>query len=132
MLTHARTRAPHHTHACAAPHTRTHHTGASEHDLLCRIIETLGPVPSWMVAAAKRANTFFKRVPAPGAPLASDAAAAAGSAGAAGSGAAGAAQPPADCAFVVYSREEFEAVNKCKVCARGWPRGVTLCAWLLC
>jgi hypothetical protein len=100
-------------------------SGASEHDLMSRIIETLGPPPEWMMAAAKRTDNFFKRVPTNSSNGNSNAAATAGSS----SAAAAAAEPAAAAAgggdavggqsqsfeYVLYSREEFEALNKCQV-----------------
>ena len=37
--------------------------GASEHDLITRVIETLGVLPSWMMGEAKHADKFFQRLP---------------------------------------------------------------------
>ena len=37
--------------------------GASEHDLISRVIETLGVLPSWMMGEAKHADKFFQRLP---------------------------------------------------------------------
>ena len=37
-------------------------TGASEHDLLVRIVEMLGPVPDHVLAASKHAAKYFRRV----------------------------------------------------------------------
>jgi hypothetical protein len=84
--------------------------GASEHDLLSRIIETLGPPPAWMMAAGKRTSTFFKQVPAgaaaDGSSSSSSAAAAAAAAAAGGEGGVG---------YRLYTKEEFEAANKTQV-----------------
>jgi hypothetical protein len=44
-------------------HTHSFTTGASEHDLLTRITETLGPLPSWLLGEAKHTEKYFKRVP---------------------------------------------------------------------
>ena len=35
--------------------------GASEHDLLSRIVEMMGPPPSYMLAAAKNTDKYFRR-----------------------------------------------------------------------
>ncbi|GFH22245.1 uncharacterized protein HaLaN_19678 [Haematococcus lacustris] len=46
--------------------------GASEHDLLVRIMETLRPLPAWLLAEAKHTDKYFRRTaappPAPGSP----------------------------------------------------------------
>jgi hypothetical protein len=80
--------------------------GASEHDLLSRIIETLGPPAPWMMAAAKRTSTFFTQVPAAAGGSSSSSSAAAAAAAAGGEGAGG---------YRLYTKEEFEAANKTQV-----------------
>ena len=62
-------------------------------------METLGPPPAWMLGAAKRTNSFFRKVPS----AAATAAAAPGIS--AGDG----------FMHVLYSKEEFEAANNCQV-----------------
>lgn len=102
-------------------------SGASEHDLMSRIIETLGPPPEWMMAAAKRTDNFFKRVPTNSSNGNSNAAAAAGSSSAAAAEPAAAAAAGGDAVggqsqsfeYVLYSREEFETLNKCQVSRGG-------------
>ncbi|KAL6747277.1 kinase-like domain-containing protein [Haematococcus lacustris] len=44
--------------------------GASEHDLLVRIMETLRPLPAWLLAEAKHTDKYFRRTaaPSPGVP----------------------------------------------------------------
>jgi hypothetical protein len=80
-----------------------------------------------MMGAAKRTDTFFRKAPAPAAAAARGQAggadAAAGDSGGAAAAAArgGGAQV---CSYALYSREEFEAVNKCKV------HRVSLLVWL--
>lgn len=68
-------------------------------------METLGPPPAWMMAAAKRTSAFFKKVPSTAANGSS------GNGVDAGDGS----------RYVLYSKEEFEAANNCQVkpCARG-------------
>lgn len=119
-------------------------TGASEHDLLSRIVETLGPPPEWMMTSAKRTEHFFRQVPAASAAAgpgssASNAASGSspassglgplggGSTGAAGLGAMAAGGPQGH-SYVLYTKGEFEAVNKCKVRqdAAGYA---VLCGW---
>ncbi|KAL6755195.1 kinase-like domain-containing protein, partial [Haematococcus lacustris] len=39
--------------------------GASEHDLLVRIMETLRPLPAWLLAEAKHTDKYFRRTAAP-------------------------------------------------------------------
>jgi len=94
---------------------------------MSRIIETLGPPPDWMMGAAKRTDNFFKRVPvsnqagSSAAPVAADNP---GHLAAAGDGAqapevaaaaAAAAGTPRAYEYVLYTKEEFETVNKCQV-----------------
>lgn len=35
--------------------------GASEHDLLSRIVEMMGPPPTYMLSAAKNTDKYFRR-----------------------------------------------------------------------
>lgn len=98
--------------------------GASEHDLMSRIIETLGPPPEWMMAAAKRTDNFFKRVPVNSDPAAatagpSSAGAEPGATGADAAAPAAASSSQQAFQYVLFSKEEFEAVNKCQVCRQG-------------
>lgn len=37
--------------------------GASEHDLLARIVETLGMPPAWLLLESKHSDKFFKKQP---------------------------------------------------------------------
>lgn len=79
---------------------------------MSRIIETLGPPPAWMMNAAKRTDSFFKKVQVNRS---------AGGNSSSGSGAAGDAAAATEAAaagaheYVLYTRQEFEAVNKCQV-----------------
>lgn len=98
---------------------------------MSRIIETLGPPPDWMMGAAKRTDNFFKRVPVNNQAGSSAAAAADDNPGhlaAAGeaaqvpeaAGTAAAAGTPRAYEYVLYTKEEFETVNKCQVGAGLW------------
>jgi hypothetical protein len=82
------------------------------------------------MAAAKRTDSFFKKVPvgsnAAGAGSSAVAAASAADAAVAGAESAAAAAAGGQPAFeyVLYSKDEFEAVNKCKV---GWCLQTLMC-----
>lgn len=112
---------------------------------MSRIIETLGPPPEWMMAAAKRTDVFFKRVRTAAGAAAPAGAAAEAPAPASSSTAGAAAGAEQAVEYVLYSKEEFEAINKCQVgesvvgmgCVRvghlsvAWLSTCTQAEWLL-
>jgi dual specificity protein kinase YAK1 len=112
--------------------------GASEHDLLGRILETLGPLPPHLLSAGKHTSKFFRRAQPPG--TAAPAAAAPGGEATSSSSAEAAAETAAalaaadaaavaaasgphsvvchDAAGVAYTlrdKDNFEAVNRVAV-----------------
>jgi hypothetical protein len=115
--------------------------GASEHDLLGRILETLGPLPPHLLGAGKHTSKFFRRTQQPGSAAAVPGGATTGAAGsssidaaaetAAALAAADSATPAAaaaasgphsvvcqDAAGVSYTlrdKDNFEAVNRVAV-----------------
>lgn len=88
--------------------------GASEHDLLTRITETLGSPPAWMLNEAKHTDKFFKRTTASPPATRRSSTSSSRHTTSAGGTEATASTTAEQLQYALFTKAEFEARNNCE------------------